>query len=176
MSKILEHIKANIAIYVIIIVTIVLSYIIAFKPFTKTTPSTMEEIEYDTSMFNVVDLDGANDIFSSNQNQLLFIGRKTCSVCQQFIKSLQIAISRDDFYVSYLDLESIDTSTEAYQEFVSKLDYEYTYDTVTAPFGEFMGATPMIIIVKNNKMVFGVLGSLSSDSILTIVNQYGINK
>lgn len=170
MNKVVQHLKANLAIYLIIIATITISCIIIFrKP--KTT-----EIEYDTSMFNVVDIEGANQLFSSNQDQLLFIGRKTCSVCQEFIKSLQIAMARDNFYVSYLDLDNIDTSNKAYEEFISKLDYEYTYANTTAPFGKFIGSTPMIVIIKNNKMVFGILGSMSSDTILTIVNQYAINK
>ena len=174
MEKLLKHIKANIVIYLIIVVTIVLSCVIAFRK--PTSATTADEVEYDTSMFHVVDLNGAIEIFNSNQNQLLFIGRKTCSACQAFIPSLQIAIARDDFYVSYLDLDDIDTSTEAFQEFKSKLDYEYTYADTTAPFGDFIGSTPMIIIVKNNKMVFGILGSMSSDTILTLVNQYELNK
>lgn len=173
MDKVIKHIKANLAIYLIIIVTIVLSCVIAFR---KPTTSSINEIEYDTSMFNVVDLNGANELFNSNRNQLLFVGRKTCSVCQEFIKSLQIAVSRDDFYVSYLDLDDIDRHSVAYEEFKSKLDYEYSYNGVTAPFGDYIGSTPMIIIIKNNKMAFGILGSMSSDSILTLVNQYGLNK
>ena len=173
MDKVINHIKANIAIYLIIIVTIVLSCVIAFR---KPATSSTSEIEYDTSMFNVVDLNGANELFNSNKNQLLFVGRKTCAVCQEFIKSLQIAVSRDDFYVSYLDLDDIDRNSAAYREFKSKLDYEYTYNSVTAPFGDYIGSTPMIIIIKNNKMAFGILGSMSSDTILTLVNQYGLNK
>lgn len=170
MNKVLQHIKANIAIYLIIIATITISCIIAFRK-----PET-PEIEYDTSMFNVVDIEGANQLFNSNQDQLLFVGRKTCSACQDFVKSLQIAMAREHFYVSYLDIENMDTSSKDYQDFISKLDYEYTYANKTAPFGKFMGSTPMVIIIKNNKMVFGILGSMSSDTILTIVHQYAINK
>lgn len=170
MNKVLQHLKSNIAIYLIIIVTIIISCIIAFKKPKE------PEIEYDTSMFNVVNISEANQLFNSNQDQLLFVGRKTCSACQEFIKSLQIAVARGNFYVSYLDLEDIDTSSKDYEEFLSKLDYEYTYADVTGPFSKFIGSTPMIIIIKNNKMVFGILGSMSSDTILTIVNQYGINK
>lgn len=173
MDKVKKHIKDNLAIYLIIIVTIVLSCVIAFR---KPSTSSTAEIEYDTSMFNVVDLNGANELFNSNINQLLFVGSKDCSVCQQFIKSLQIAVSRGDFYVSYLDLEDIDPDSDAYEEFKSYLDYEYTYNGLTSSFGNFLGSTPMIIIIKNNKMVFGILGSMSSDTILTLVNQYELNK
>jgi len=172
MNKIALHLKNYAAIYLIVALVICITAIVYFRP--SNSKSEEQEAEYDTSMFNVVDTQGAIDLFKGNRNQVLFIGRKSCSACQTFIPYLKIAMAQYHFYVSYLDLESMDPKSSEYAELMEYFDYEYTYQGKTAKFSEYMGYTPMFIIIKNHRMVFGYLGSMSNETVGAFVTQYGI--
>lgn len=168
MNKIAVHIKNNLAIYLVLLATLVVFLIIKFFP-------REEESNYDTSMFNVVELANADDLFTDNVDKVLFIGREGCSACEYFLPILQISMAKYHFYVSYLDVNSIDYESEDYQEFIKHLDYTYTLQGNTDKFSAFMGTTPMFIIIKNNKMVYGYIGTMSEATIEAMISQYGIS-
>ena len=167
MNKLKEHLTNNLAIYLIIIATIVIFLIIKFVPHE-------EETKYDTSLFNVVDLKGANELFKDNINKVLIIGREDCNACQNFLPTLKYAMIKYSFNVSYIELDNINPKNEGYDEFINNIDYTYTLKEKTDKFSTFLGVTPMVIIIKNNKMVYGYIGSMSEETIGAIVTQYGI--
>ena len=171
MNNLANHLKKYGAIYLIIVASLIIGLIIFLKP-NKEEP---EEETYDTSFFTEVDTAGAVNLFESNASSVLLICRPGCAVCQQFVPYLQIAMVQYGFEVNYLNLDTIDQNSEEYQKLAEKLDYEYTLDGKTAPFSQFMGATPMFIIIKNHRMVFGHLGIEMNDTIGSYVTQYGMN-
>lgn len=172
MNKLQNHFKQFGAIYLILLLALCITLIILIKPNKK------EEKSYDTSMFNVVDTKGAVKLFSSNTNQVLFIGRPSCSVCEQFVPYLQIAMAQYHFKVSYLNTDDINQNSEEYKELLELLDYDLPNDDRASNFKVFleMKATPLFIIIKNNKMVYGYAGLMTNETIGSVVTQYGINQ
>lgn len=168
MNKIGKHLKESYAIYLILFTAIVVGCILFIKP------NKEEVVEYDTSMFTNINTREALSLFEDNKTHVLLIGRKTCGVCIDFLPTLQIAIAKYHFELNYLELTDMDQNSEEYKKLKEKLDYEYTLYDKTDSFGSFMGTTPMFIIIKNNKMVFGYMGSMAESVIKTRLEQYGI--
>ena len=65
---------------------------------------------------------------------------------------------------------------ELVKELISKLDIEYNLKGKVAKFGEFLGSTPMTIIIKNGRMVHGYIGSMDTDTLTTFTSLYGVSK
>jgi len=165
-----NHLKKYGAIYLILLLIISITLIIIFRPKNEETK------EFDTSFFNVVNTKEAVDLFNSSKNQILFIGRPGCSACQKFVPYLKIAVAQNHITINYLNLDEIDRNSEEYQKLIEKLDFEYTLNDTKAKFGDFMGATPMFIIIKNNRMVYGYIGVMTHTRIAELLTQYGINE
>ena len=53
-------------------------------------------------------------------------------------------------------------------------DIEYNLKGKVAKFGEFLGSTPMTIIIKNGRMVHGYIGSMDTDTLTTFTSLYGV--
>lgn len=172
MNKIGNHLKEYFAIYLILLTAVIIGLILLIKP----NKETNNETEYDTSMFHNINTKEALTLFEDNKPHVLLIGRKTCGVCIDFLPTLQIAIAKYQFELNYIELTEMDSASEEYKKLKEKLDYEYTLEEKTDSFGAFMGVTPMFIIIKNNKMVFGYMGSMAESVIKTRLEQYGIIK
>lgn len=169
MNKILEHLKNNSALYLIIVVVLIIIAILIFNPNTN-----KETIDYDTSMFTVINNKEAIELFNKKEPSILFIGRKTCSASQEMVPNMQIALAKYGFRVHYIELTDLDKESEDFKKLVELLNFEYTNDGVTKPFGEFIGVTPMFIVIKDGEMVFGYLGTMSTTVIGTVAKQYGV--
>ena len=160
MEKIKKHLKNNFAIYIVLVTcTVILGVAISVNSKPK-----VEKV--DTSMFEVVTLDEALE--------LLVMSVDTCSATKGYVPYLQIAEAKRRYVTYYLDLNSIDTSSEAFKEFQAKLDMEYTLFDKVDKFSTFMESTPQTIIIKNKKMVYGHIGSMSTDTLVTLTDLYGV--
>lgn len=170
MPKVINHLKENYPIYLIILVVVVFIVII------KIVPKDSEQL-LDTSMFEVVDIKGALNLFESSHEKasVLVIGRKDCSACINFEPVLKISQAKYHYYTHYLELSDLNKDSEEYQELIDKLDYEYEFNGNKNEFGQFMGATPMFIILKNGKQVYGYIGTMSENVIKTMVTNYNAN-
>lgn len=169
MNKVIEHLKNNSALYLIFVVVLIIIAILVFNPNTN-----KKTLDYDTSMFNVIDNKKALELFERKEPSILFIGRKTCSASSEMIPNMQIALAKYGFEVNYLELTDLDKESDEYKKLVELLNFEYTNDGVTKPFGEFIGITPMFIVLKDGEMVFGYLGIMSTEVIGTVAKQYGV--
>ena len=123
MNKIGEHFKQYAAIYMILFLVVCIVLILFINPNKKNNEET-----YDTSMFNTVNTKEAVELFSSNKNQVLFIGRPGCSVCKEFVPYLQVAMAQYHFSVSYLNSDEIDHNSNEYKQLYELLDYELVND------------------------------------------------
>ena len=168
MEKIRKHLKNNFAIYIVLVTcTVILGIAISVNSKPK-----VEKV--DTSMFEVVTLDEALELFETDEPKLLVMSVDTCSATKGYVPYLQIAEAKRRYVTYYLDLNSIDTSSEAFKEFQAKLDMEYTLFDKVDKFSTFMESTPQTIIIKNKKMVYGHIGSMSTDTLVTLTDLYGV--
>ena len=166
--------KALKVIILIVITAIFVTLAIVFRKDTKTLPK-VEESGYDTKMFINIDVKEALELFNQkNTTSIIFLGRQTCEVCAYQGPYLQVAIATYHFNVYHIDIEKIDYESKEYEEFVKKLDYEYELEDKKGSFGSFMGYTPMIVIIRNGKQVYGHLGILTDTEIYELALTYGV--
>ncbi len=170
MDKIKNHFKNNAIIYLILLLCLV---ILGIAIFVKG-QNKLEEV--DTSLFDVISLDKANSLFDDNDPKLLLISTKTCQATVKYQPTLTIAAAKEEIKVYYLELTDINKEDRAVMEkfykFQEKLDYPYMYRGEEKPIGEFIGSTPMTIIIKNKKVVFAYIGSMSQETIRSFIERY----
>lgn len=171
MNKILNHLKNNLAIYLIILTCLLIIGISLFV--TKKTPQ--EESIVDTSMFNVISLDETLKRFDEDEITFLVIGYKSCSATASYVPHLQYAQAKYGFQTYYLELDTIDESQmDQYNKLKEKLDMEYNFQGTVNKFGEFIGSTPMTVIIKDHKMAFGYIGTINSDTLGNLTKMYDL--
>lgn len=168
MKKLTNHLKNYLAIYLIIISVLIIALIIYFKP---TTP---EDNSFDTSMFTILDTKGVNELFLQKEPKVLYIGRQGCSACKTFTPTIQISLAKYHFRVYYYDINDLDFNNEEVKKLINNLDMEYELNSKTDTFGNFIGNTPMFVIIKNKKMVYGKIGIIDEETIKNAVSKYGV--
>lgn len=173
MDKVIKHLKNNAAIYLVLFVCIVIILISLF--ITHDDREKIKVAKVDTSLFEVVTLKEALELFDQPNPVLLIIGLDTCSATINYVPYLQYAEIEHGFSTYYLELSSINKSQiEEYNKLVEKLDIEYNSDGKVDKFGKFIGTTPMTIIIKNKKQVYGYIGSMNDTTLETITKNYGV--
>ena len=134
--------------------------------------------DYDVSMFNAVSV---SDILkflgtSNKEAHILYLGRSTCSACVAFLPNLQATQKEMNFTTDYLDITTVDTTSDDYKKFSNLLSKEITQTvngtSETGKISEFYGYTPMIIVVKNGEAVDAIVGSYSKDNLQTFLKKY----
>jgi len=172
MDKIKEHLKNNLAIYLVILACIVIVCVAIFVKEEK-------KDVVDISMFKSITLSETNALFNDDDPKFLVISVNTCSATAQYVEYLQFSMLDNDYQVYYLDLNTIDENNKEdmkeYQKLTEHLDYEYNFNGNIAPISNFIGNTPMTIIIKDKKVVFGYIGSMNTTTLKSIVNMYGVS-
>ena len=170
MTKIINHIKNNAILYLIIVLCLV---ILAIAIFMKAEPK--KEI-LDTKHFKVVTLDEALKLFDDDSPKYLLISTNTCTATIGFSPTLIIAGAKAGITIHYLELNDIDKSNKEvmakFYEFQRKLDIEYSLKDETKKLGEFIGTTPMNVIIKNKKVAFAYIGAMSQDTTYAVMTRY----
>ena len=169
MGKILNHFKNNAIIYLILLLCLV---ILAIAIFVKQ----QNKVEVDTSMFNVIPLKEAIGLFDDNDPKYILISTNDCAATEKFVPSLVIAEAKEEVKVYYLELNDIDRNNkedlEDFFKFQELLDFEYTFRGETKPIGEFIGNTPMNVVIKNKKVVWAYIGSMSTEAARAVLKRY----
>lgn len=172
MNKIKNHLKNYGLIYLILLLCIAIIGITLIV----TKVNEQNDINYvDTSMFTVVSIKDVNKMFERNDVSYLVIGLNTCSATINYGKTLQIAEAKYGFTVNYLELADVDTTTSDFSEFMTNIDVEATMNDEEGTLAEFLGNTPMTLIIKNKKIVYSFIGSLSDSVVETLVTKYGLS-
>ncbi len=134
-----------------------------------------EEIDYDVSKFNEIDIDKALTLFDQKDLAVVYMGRETCHFCVQYVPIITSVQEELGFKTYYLDTLKMDVTKEAYDKFIAKLDKKYELDGENKTIGEFYklyGYTPITIIIKNGKMVDGHIGYTEKDVLTELVSKY----
>ncbi len=169
MEKIKKHLKNNFAIYVVLVACLI---VIGVAVGVNRTPK-VEPV--DTSMFRVVTLKEAIKLFEDDEAKILVMGVDNCIVTKEYIPYLKIAQAKKGYQTYYLDLNTIKKEDLDDLEILKeKLDIEYKLYDKVGKFHEFMENTPMTVIIKNKKMVYGYIGSMSTSTITLLADKYGV--
>ena len=115
--------------------------------------------EYDVSMFKEIK---ASDIKkqTKGKTKVIYIGRESCGWCAAFLPNLWNAQEEYDFKTLYIDIAKIidfnnnDVIDEESFDIMNKLTGE-GYEKYME---ENFGTTPMILIMKDNKIIDGHTG------------------
>lgn len=165
--------QKNKIIYILIALIVVIS--IVFLTFNKLEKE--EENNIDTSMFNVVTTKDVNRMINNNETKMIIIGSRTCSATQEFISSMQISQAKGSYKINYLELKDEDRNSSSYKKFLKYLEEPFngiTEDNKEHTIKEYMGTTPMILIIKNKKVVYGNVGTMLSDQLTQVAYTYGV--
>lgn len=128
---------------------------------------TEENIEYDVSMFDTVDSNKVVDLFDSEKTQVIYIGRSTCGYCVQFLPVLQKAQEDYDYTTKYLDITTV--TTEGQSALLAKDNEEKFLENN-------YGATPVVLLVKDGKLVDGWVGYAEYDTFASFLEENGFKK
>lgn len=170
MEKIKKHLKSNFAIYAVLLTCLVIiGVVLAVNANPK-----VETV--DKSMFKVVSLKETLELFESDKPTLLVMSVDTCTATIDYVPYLQIAQAKGSYHTYYLDLNSIDTKSEDFKTLKEKLDLEYDFYGNVDKFSEFIENTPSTVIIKNQKQVYGHIGSINTDTLGTLTKMYGVSK
>ncbi len=134
---------------------------------------------YDTSMMEELDLSKALKLFDEkDKTYVLYIGRPDCSACVSYLPTLQDAQENLGYKTQYLNLNNINTKSDDFSKFSKKLTVKYTMpvdgEDETKTFGEWIGFTPMTIIIKDGKMVDGEIGAINYSTLTSLLKNNGI--
>lgn len=167
--KIINHLKENLLLYIcLLIVLAVFLFLLFYKPKTNNTKS-------DTSSFYQVNINDVIKMFYSTKKEIVYIGRETCKACQEFNSILDVVSINNNIQINYLDLDTVDKENqEPINDLTRKLDLEYTLGDETKPLGEFLGTTPMLIFIKDKKVVYANIGVISIEKVEENLKRYQI--
>jgi hypothetical protein len=169
MDKIKNNIEHNLPIYLIIIAVVVIFCIITFG---NKNPS--ETVLFDTSSFNVVTSKDVLEFLDEKEARMIVIGSKKCSATEYFVPIMEISQAKGEYTINYLELLDEDPKSSEFKDLVNELDIVINYEGEEKELKEYMGSTPMIIIIKNKKIVYGTVGTISENALTQLANTYGV--
>lgn len=126
-----------------------------------------ETAEYDVSMMNSVDMNGLLKLFDSKETQVVYLGRATCGYCVKFLPTLQKAQADYGYTTNYLDITTV--SDDDVNKLLEK-------DNDEGFLKENYGATPMVILVRDGKMVDTWVGYSEYDSFAQFLEKNDFSK
>lgn len=128
---------------------------------------------YDVSMFEEIN---AKDIKSKTKKdiKLIYIGRESCGWCAAFLPNLWNAQEDYDFTTLYIDIAKIidfETGAVTDQKSFDILN-NLTGKGYESYMNENLGATPMILIMKNNKIIKATTGYYEYEELENILKDF----
>ena len=146
-----------------------------------------DDTSYDVSKMNEVDVDEALALFEEEGTHVLYIGRSGCTYCRQFVPVLNQVQEELNFTTNYLNVDtfskiwSSNLTSEAkelkekVQELTDKFTVEASANGETGKLGDLFienGFTPVLIVIKDGKVVEGFFGYRDADNLTEILEEY----
>lgn len=166
MEEKIKRIEALIYVILVILVVDTIVLFVSLQDNKETTETETEETvqEYDTSMFKSIDADEFVKAYNGSDLKVVYFGRSTCGYCVKFLPVLQQAQKEYDYKTLYVDITTIDSAG------VSKIQGLDTY------FSENYGVTPMVVLVKDGKIVDKHLGYTDYTTFASLLENNGFTK
>lgn len=130
-------------------------------------------VKYDVSKMKQVTGDEAAKLFDEKGTHILYIGRSTCSVCVNLVPELNTVMSDMTLTINYLPLTQ--TFRTDFKNLFDKLDIETTVNNNKGTYGELLeeyGYTPVVVVIKDGKMVDGFVGYREASKIEELFKKY----
>lgn len=177
-AEIKETLKKLLICAYVIIALLAINTIIMFisnvevtKDSNTKTEQTEENTEYDVSMFEKIDFEGVKSAFDSKDTQVIYVGRSTCGYCVQFLPALQQAQEEFGYKTKYYDIGDVtQESLQSNREELAKYDDDDKFIDTN------LGATPMILLVRNGKLVKGWVGYAEYEEFEKFLIENGFEK
>ena len=178
--KILNLGKIIIGLLIVISVVLIIGVSKLYSNNNVNTDSTSTEkteynTEYDVSMFEEIK---AGDIKTKTKGELkvVYVGRESCGWCAAFLPNLWQAQDKYKFTTLYVDIAKIinfeDGSILDENAYATMMDL--TGEDYKGYMEENFGATPMVLIMKDNKIVNAQTGYSEYADFETLLNNAGI--
>lgn len=139
--------------------------------------SNNNEVEYDVSKMNKVNGNQAAELFNEKGTHILYIGRPTCGICVSLVPILNQVQDELNYKTNYLLLDN-NFRTE-FANLFGKLTIETSItsngEKFEGTYGEILkegGFTPVVIVIKDGKMVDGFIGYQNYESTLSLIKKY----
>ena len=139
------------------------------------TTETEYNTDYDVSMFEEIE---ASDLKKSTKGKtkVVYIGRESCGWCAAFLPNLWDAQKEFDFTTLYIDIAKIiDFSDGAV---IDQDSFDILMKLSGKGYESYMednfGATPMILVIKDNKIIGGQTGYSEYDAFKKILDEAGL--
>ena len=167
-----------IALLVVIIVVLIIG---VSKLYSNTSSGDNNETnyntKYDVSMFKEI---SASDIESETKDKLsvVYVGRETCGWCAAFLPNLWQAQDEYKYETLYVDIAKIiDFENNGILDQNSyDIMMNLTGDNYDGYMEDNFGATPMILIIKDNKIINAQTGYSEYADFEKVLNDAGITK
>ena len=134
---------------------------------------------YDMSQFEEIE---ASDIasFPKNETNVVYIGRETCSYCVYMIPNLKEAQKDYNYTTKYIDIAKIIDYTTNPVTIIDNNAYTIlkNLETVESEEGimDKFGSTPMMLVIKNNKIIASQVGYSEYDKFAKVLEKGGLKK
>lgn len=135
---------------------------------------------YDTSVYNVIK---PSEIAKASKGKtiVLWVGRQSCGYCGMYAPYINEALNNYGIKGYYVDLATLINfnAAEPYvsdeEEFgiLAGLKGEGEWDGFAA---EYVGGTPLTLIIKDNKVVGGLSGYTDTNTIMQVFSDAGVKK
>ncbi|MEG0026259.1 MAG: thioredoxin family protein [Bacilli bacterium] len=123
-----------------------------------------EQATYDVTAFKTIDVNGLEEAFNSENIQVIYFGRSTCGYCVKYLPILKQAQSEFDYQTLYVDVTTVDEEqTKTIKELDDFLKENY-------------GTTPLVILVKDGKLIKGNVGYLEYEQYAKFLTDNGLEK
>ena len=177
LNKIYKLLKLIVILFsaTLIVLSIGVSSYINNNKKSETTTESEYNTDYDVSMFKEIKASELKK--NTNDLSVVYIGRSTCSWCAAFLPRLWEAQEEYGYKTLYIDIAKIMDFTnngeildqKAYNIMINLTGKNYeTYEK------DNFGATPMILIMKNNKIVGAQTGYSEYEEFKKVLNDAGI--
>lgn len=131
---------------------------------TKTTTTSSDNTTYDVSSFKAINTDEFIEAYNGSKTQLIYLGRATCGYCVKFLPVLKQIQANYDLQPLYLDITTV-SQDDANR--IIALDEDFFKGENTA-----YGYTPMMLIVKDGKIVDSQVGYSEYSTFEAIISKY----
>ena len=141
----------------------------------ETTTESEYNTDYDVSMFKEIK---ASELKKNTKDlSVVYIGRSTCSWCAAFLPRLLEAQEEYGYKTLYIDIAKIMDFTNN-GEILDQKAYNIMINLTGKNYETYVkdnfGATPMILIMKNNKIVGAQTGYSEYEEFKKVLNEAGI--
>ena len=145
------------------------------------TQLTPEEVPngYDTTPFKEI---VGKDILEESKDDtiVVLVARQSCGYCAMYAPVITKVSDNYDFTVRYIDLEKVIDVFSPNWDVIDQESYNAMVSLPTASgyetFMDDFGATPMTIVIKNGKIIGGVVGYVEEDTLIKALKDSGFLK